>query len=99
MKEQFNTIMRSGKQLDMYREIEDLQAKYYEDMQSSVSSFEFYDEVVTETYNDYMIVKNTLNLFAKLGYLYKDEAEDMIQSAWEQRLSVLEGLTNEKSGS
>ena len=99
MEKQFNTIMRSGKQLDMYREIEDLQAKYYEDMQFSVSSFDFYDEVVTETYNDYMAVENTLNLFAKLGYLYKDEAEDMIQSAWEQRLTVLEGLTNEKSGS
>ena len=99
MDKKFNTIMRSGKQLDMYREIEDLQAKYYEDMQASVNSFENYEEVVGETYNDYLAVKNALSIFVRLGYLYKDEGEDMIQAAWEQRLTVLEGLTNEKSGS
>lgn len=99
MDKQFNTIMRTGKQMDMYREIENLQAKYYEDLQASVNSFYNYFDVSNETYNDYIAVKNALELFARLGYLYKDEAEDMIQAAKEQRDSVLEGLANEKSGS
>lgn len=99
MKEEFNTIVRSGKQFDMYREIENLQAEYYNDLQASVDSFDTYYEVSKETFNDYMSVKRTLLLFAKLGYLYNDEAEDMIRVAKEQRDSILEGLENEKSGS
>lgn len=96
MKEQFNTIMRTGKQMDMYAEIELLQAKYKEDLQASVDSFDTYFEVSNETYNDFKSVEQTLNLFAMLGYLYRDEAEDMIQVAREQRLTLLDALEGEE---
>ena len=92
MDKQFNTIMRSGKQLDMYAEIEMLQAKYLEDLQASVDAFDNYFDVSNETYSDFKSVEQTLNLFAQLGYLYRDEAEDMIEAAKNQRTSVLEGL-------
>ena len=96
MKEQFNTIMRTGKQMDMYAEIELLQAKYKDDLQASVDSFDTYFEVSNETYNDFKSVEQTLNLFAMLGYLYRDEAEDMIQVAREQRLTLLDALEGEE---
>ena len=98
MKEQFNTIMRTGKQMDMFAEIELLQAKYTEDLQASVDSFDNYFDISNETYNDFKSVEQTLNLFAMLGYLYRDEAEDMIQVAKEQRITVLDALEGKNEG-
>ena len=98
MEKQFNTIMRTGKQMDMFAEIELLQAKYTEDLQASVDSFDNYFDISNETYNDFKSVEQTLNLFAMLGYLYRDEAEDMIQVAKEQRLAVLDALEGKNEG-
>ena len=98
MEKQFNTIMRTGKQMDMFAEIELLQAKYKEDLQASVDSFDNYFDISNETYNDFKSVEQTLNLFAMLGYLYRDEAEDMIEVAKEQRLTVLDALEGKNEG-
>ena len=93
----FNTIIRKGVQLDMYREIDDLQAEYLADLQASVNAFDLYDEVANETANDFARVEKVLRVFERLGYLYNDEANDMIQVAREQRLKVLEELSNERN--
>lgn len=92
MDKKFNTIWREGKKLDMFQAIEELQAKYYHDLQACVDSYDTYEGVSDATWNDYMSVKGTIEMFQMLGYLYVDEAEDMIQVAREQRKSVLEGL-------
>lgn len=93
MDKNFNTIIRKGVQLDMYREIENLQAEYNADLQASVNAFDLYDEVASETANDFARVEKALRIFEHLGYLYRDEADDMIQVAREQRLKVLEELS------
>lgn len=92
MDKKFNTIWREGKKLDMYQAIEELQAKYYHDLQASVDSYDTYDGVSDATWNDFMAVKGTLEMFQMLHYLYRDEAEDMIQVAREQRKAILENL-------
>ena len=97
MDKNFNTIIRKGVQLDMYREIEDLQAEYNADLQASVNAYDLYDEVANETANDFARVEKVLRVFEHLGYLYRDEANDMIQVAREQRLKVLEELSNERN--
>lgn len=93
MDKNFNTIIRKGVQLDMYREIEDLQAEYMADLHASVNSFDSYNEVSNETANDFARVEKVLRVFERLGYLYRDEADDMVQVAREQRLKVLEELS------
>lgn len=92
MDKQFKAILRTGEKLDMFREIEELQETYYNDMQASVDSYETYDEVANETYADYRCVCKTLETFARLGYLFPEEADAMKEAVYEQRLEVLKGL-------
>lgn len=92
MDAKFNTIWREGKKLNMYDEIETLQAKYTHDLQASVDSYDSYEVVSDATWEDYMSVKRTLEMFQMLGYLYLDECEGMIDVAREQRKTLLEAL-------
>ena len=92
MDKQFKAILRTGAKLDMFREIEELQETYYNDMQASVDSYETYDEVANETYADYRCVCKTLETFARLGYLFPEEVEAMKEAVYEQRLEVLKVL-------
>lgn len=96
MDKNFNTIWREGKKINMYDEIETLQAKYTNDLQASVDSYNTYEGVSDATWGDFMSVKSTLEIYQMLGYLYRDEADDMIQVAREQRLTLLGGLEDKK---
>ena len=95
MDKHFTTIMRKGKEIDMFSEIEDLQDKYLSDLQASVDAFETYDEVSVETYSDLMSLSSTLSVFNMLGYLLDEEYADMLTVAKEQRYAVLGGLSRE----
>ena len=92
MDKQFNTLFRTGKSIDMMKEIEELQSKYSCDLQASVDTSETYDQVSENTYSDLAAVICTLEVLCKLGYLFRDEANDMIEVAREQRKTVLEAL-------
>ena len=92
MDKKFNTIMRSGKAIDMIYEIETLQEKYITDLKASVSCFDSYDEVSAETLCDFNATKYVLLTLEKMGYLFKDECEEMIKEAEIQRKHVLKEL-------
>lgn len=96
MDKKFNTIMRSGKAIDIFSEIEELQEQYLADLQASVDVFDDYDEVSNETLNDYVTLCKVLSIFCKLGYLFTDEYIEMKRAADEQRKAVLEGLEGKK---
>ena len=89
MRDLLNTVIRSGKNLDMVREIEDLEAEYLNNLEASISCTDSYDVASQETYNDLIIVKRILFTFEKLGYLYKDECADMAKYAEQARISRL----------
>lgn len=92
MDKNFNSVMRSGKTIDMFSEIEDLQAQYSADLSASVQSYDTYVEVSNATYEDFLSVKKTISTFELLGYLFKDECEEMIKEAEIQRKQVLKEL-------
>ena len=92
MDKKFDTILRSGKTIDMLAEIENLQEAYYRDLQASIDAFDTYEEVSEETRNDLTKVRAVLSTFELLGYIDNAECEDMFQAAAEQRNSILEGL-------
>ena len=92
MDKKFNVIMRTGKTIDMFSEIEDLQAKYLSDLRASVDAFETYGEVSEETFNDLNSLRGTLSLFVMLGYLFDEEYEEMIKEAEIQRKNILKEL-------
>lgn len=97
MDKKFETILRTGKTIDMLAEIELLQDNYYRDLQLSVDSFDTYDEVSEETRNDLTKVRTVLATFELLGYIEHAEFEAMSEAAAEQRETVLEGLSDERN--
>lgn len=99
MDKKFETILRTGKTIDMLTEIENLQEAYYKDLQASVDSFDTYEEVSEETRNDLIKVRTVLATFELLGYIDNVEFEAMFQAAAEQRIKILEELSDEKSHS
>lgn len=92
MDKKFNAIMRTGKAIDMIAQIETLQTKYLADLKASVSSFDSYDEVAAETLCDFNATKYVLLILEELGYLFKEECEEMIKEAEIQRKHVLKEL-------
>ena len=96
MKDLLNTVIRSGKNLDMVREIEDLEAEYINNIEASISCTDDYNVASQETYNDLIVVKRVLFTFEKLGYLYKDECADMSKYAEQVRLSRLAKIGGNK---
>lgn len=96
MDKKFETVLRSGKTIDMLAEIEILQEAYYRDLQASIDSFDTYTEVSEETRNDLIKVRAVLSTFELLGYIDNSECEAMFQAASEQRESILRGLSDEK---
>ena len=98
MDKKFNSVMRSGKTIDMFSEIEDLQAQYSADLSASVQAYNTYVEVSNATYEDFLSVKKTISTFELLGYLFKEEAEDMIEAAHNERMEKLDALQNVLGG-
>lgn len=96
MDKKFETILRTGKTINMLAEIENLQEAYYKDLQASVDSFDTYEEVSEETRNDLTKVRAVLSTFELLGYIDNAECEAMFQAAAEQRSTILEGLSDER---
>lgn len=96
MDKKFDTLFRTGKSIDMMKEIEELQSKYSCDLQASVDTSDTYDQVSENTYSDLAAVICTLEILCKLGYLFREEANDMIEVAREQRKTVLEALEGKR---
>lgn len=98
MDKKFNSVMRSGKTVDMFSEIEDLQAQYSADLSASVQTYNTYEEVSNATYEDFLSVKMTISTFEMLGYLFKEEAAAMIEAAHNERMEKLDALQNALAG-
>lgn len=93
MDKKFNTIMRAGKTIDIKSEIEDLEATYRGDLEGTLDAYNSYERISDETFNDFLNLKKVITTFEMLGYLYKDEAADMIDYAAQLRLEYLDSLT------
>ena len=88
-------VMRKGIELNMEEFLGQLDDLYLADMDATISSYVTYEEVSTETYNDYDVVCAKLELLCFLGYLDAEELDAMRQTAAEMRLKKLEGLEHE----
>ena len=92
MDKKFNSVMRSGKTIDMFSEIEDLQAQYSADLSASIQTYNTYEEVSDATWHDFLSVKLAITTFEMLGYLFKEEADGMIEAAHNERMEKLDEL-------
>lgn len=98
-KEKSASVMRKGDKVNMEELLGQLDALYLAEMDATISSFDTYEEISTETYNDYEVVSGKLELLCFLGYLDAEELDAMRQTAAEMRLKKLEGLEHEENRS
>jgi len=90
---------RTGGTVNMDELLGELDSLYLADMDATISSYDTYEEISTETYNDYKIVCAKLEMLNKLRYLAEDEKDEMMKTAAEMRLKKLEELEHEENRS
>lgn len=91
--------LRTGKTINIEEFLDEMYNEYKIDLCASIESFDGYDEVSVETYNDYKTVCIKLEMLEILRYLDKEELDAMRQTAAEMRLKKLEGLEHEENRS
>ena len=98
-KEKSAGVMRKGDKVNMEELLGSLDDIFLADMDGTISSYDTYEEISAETYNDYKIVCAKLEMLKKLRYLAEDETDEMMKTAAEMRLKKLEGLEHEENRS
>lgn len=90
MKEALDFNIRCGNHINIVKELEDLEAKYKEDLNASFDSFNSWQEVDAETFNDEIVCKTVLQVMCKFGYLEAEECKNMCEKVTKIRLEFLE---------
>lgn len=98
-KEKSAGVMRKGDKVNMEELLGSLDDIFIADMDGTISSYDTYEEISTETYNDYKLTCARLDILHQLGYLDEEETDAMRQTAAEMRLKKLEGLEHEENRS
>lgn len=89
--------LRSGKLVNLNEMLDNWTGMYQAALEASIDAFDTYDEVSAETYNDQLKIVSNINVIEFLGYIDKEEAEEMRKLAVDTRMSMLEKL-NKKEG-
>ena len=88
---------RNGRTLDIDDLLDTLEGKYKGALDATISSFDEYEDVSGETFNDELVIKAEINLLEKLGYIDAEESNNMVKLASDIRMQKLEEL-NKKEG-
>lgn len=84
--------LRSGKVVNLNEMLDNWTGMYQAALEASIDAFDTYDEVSAETYNDQLKIVSNINVLEFLGYIDKEEAEEMRKLAVDTRMSMLEKL-------
>ena len=84
--------IRTGKAVDMDTFLRELDSEYLTQLDSTLSSYDSYDEISNETYNDYQYIGGKLHVLHELGYLNNTEYSEILKVAAEMRRKKLEEL-------
>lgn len=98
-KEKSAGVMRKGDKVNMEELLGSLDDIFLADMDGTISSYDTYEEISNETYNDYKLTCARLDILHQLGYLDEEETDAMRQTAAEMRLKKLEELEHEENRS
>lgn len=90
---------RAGLMLNVEELLGDLDKSYLRDLEASISSFDDYESVSAETYNDFKLVCAKLEILNLAGYLDDEELNAMRDTAAEMRYKKLEALDHEENKS
>lgn len=86
---------RTPGKVEMINLMEDIEHEYKVNLESSVSSYDTYERVSDETYNDFRCVIAKLEILLALAIITPAESKALIEEANAMRLNILEGLNKE----
>ena len=92
MKDCLEFNIRAGKHVNIAELIDDVEMVYNASLGATFKTYETYDAVSEESYNDLMVVFTKLELLESLGYIEKEEYEAMIEKAGQIRMDKLKEL-------
>lgn len=98
-KKEYREEIRQGIKLNVEAYLGTLDTLYLADLDATINSFDDYESVSSETYNDYKVVCAKLEVLEKCEYLTIEEADEMRKCAAEMRYKKLEELQNEENKS
>ena len=90
MKNALDYNVRCGKHVNMTQKLEDLEDQYRRNLETSIESFDSYDAVQAETYNDEIVCKAILDTLCEFGYLESEECSNLHELVAKIRLEVLD---------
>ena len=98
-KKGYRDEIRQGAKFNISAYLGTLDTLYLADLEATVSSFDDYEAISAETYNDYKVVCAKLEVLERCDYLTIEEADEMRKVAAEMRLKKLEALEYEEDRS
>lgn len=84
--------IRAGKHVNIAELIDDVELAFNASLGATIKTYDSYDAVSEESYNDLMVVFAKLELLESLGYIEKEEYEAMIEKAGQIRMDKLKEL-------
>lgn len=95
MKNKLDYNIRQGRAFNFTEVLDSLELTYRANLKADIDSFDAWEDVQAETYNDEIVTRNILETYAKCGYLEDEELSSMIEYAKNIRLEMLEILEKE----
>ena len=90
MKEALDFNIRCGIHANMAEKLEELEAKYRKNLESSIEVFDTYEEVQAETFSDEVACNAILDTLMEFGYLESEECAALHELTAKIRLEMLD---------
>lgn len=96
MKEALVYNIRAGKHVNIVEELDKIESRFRSELKTTIDTFDNYDEVSAETFNDELIANAMIRMMEKLGYLDDDEATEICTMIAKIRTETLEEMSGKK---
>lgn len=80
---------RKIEKIEMNNLLDSIEDDYLTNMQASYASFDTYDQVSDETFNDYRVAVGKIEILQEIGLITPTECKDLCEEANAMRLKFL----------
>lgn len=96
MKANLEYNFRRVEKIEMINLLDSIEDDFLTNMKASYDSFNSYDEVSTETFNDYRVALAKIEILYEIGLITPAECKDLSEEANAMRLKFLNKYTNKE---
>ena len=96
MKANLEYNFRRVEKVEMINLLDSIEDDFMTNMKASYDSFDTYDEVSSETFNDYRVAVGKIEILHEIGLITPTERQDLCEEANAMRLKFLNKYTNKE---